>query len=102
VDWLNLVDTSYRQEFKDLFDANFRRLEAEMAGLRVHLESEMRGLREHVEARVTGLEGVMSARMCGLEDRLDTKLEKQKSALLFWNFVFWIGTIGALVAMLKL
>jgi hypothetical protein len=102
VDWLNLVDTSYRQEFKDLFDANFRRLESEMAGLRVHLESEMRGLREHVEARVTGLEGVMSARMSGLEDRLDVKLEKQKSALLFWNFVFWIGTIGALVAMLKL
>ena len=91
VEWLNLVDTSYRQEFKDLFEANFRRL-----------ESEMRGLREHVEARVTGLEGVMNVRLSGLEDRLDAKLEKQKSALLLWNFVFWIGTIGTLVAMLKL
>ena len=91
VEWLNLVDTSYRQEFKDLFDANFRRL-----------ESEMRGLREHVEARITGLEGVMSGRMSGLADRLDTKLEKQKSTLLVWNFVFWVGTIGAVMAMLKL
>ena len=91
VEWLNLVDTSYRQEFKDLFDANFRRLQSEMAGLR-----------ERVDARIIGLEGVMNARMSGLEDRLDAKLEKQKSALLFWNFVFWVGTVGALVAMLKL
>lgn len=109
VEWLNLVDTSYRQEFKDLFDANFRRLESEMAGLRTHLESEMARLREgmsglrlHVDARITGFEGVMTARMTGLEDRLDAKLEKQKSALLLWNFVFWVGTVGALAAMLKL
>ena len=91
VEWLNLVDTSYRQEFKDLFEANFRRL-----------ESEMRGLREHVDARVTGLEGVMSARLSGLEDGLDAKLEKQKSALLTWMFVFWVGTMGTVLAMLKL
>ncbi len=109
VEWLNLVDTSYRQEFKDLFDANFRRLESEMGGLREHVESqmaglrsEMSGLREHVEARLAGFEGVMTARMSGLEDRLDAKLEKQKSSLLFWNFVFWVGTVGALLAMLKL
>ncbi len=91
VEWLNLVDTSYRQEFKDLFEANFRRLESEMAGLR-----------QHVEARLTGLEGVMNARLSGLEDRLDAKLEKQKSALLIWMFVFWVGTMGTLAAMLKL
>jgi hypothetical protein len=98
VEWLNLVDTSYRQEFKDLFEANFRRVESEMAGLRV----EMHGLREHVEARITGLEGVLNARMSGLEDRLDAKLEKQKSALLIWMFLFWVGTMGTVLAILKL
>jgi hypothetical protein len=109
VEWLNLVDTSYRQEFKDLFEANFRRVESEMGGLRAHLESEMgrlreemSGLRQHVDARIIGFEGVMTARMAGLEDRLDAKLEKQKSTLLFWNFVFWVGTVGALVGVLKL
>ena len=55
-----------------------------------------------MDARITGFEGVMAARMSGLEDRLDVKLEKQKSALLLWNFVFWVGTIGAVMAMLKL
>ena len=43
----------------------------------------------------------MSVRRASAE-RLDAKLEKQKSALLLWNFVFWIGTIGTLVALLKL
>ena len=120
VEWLNLVDTSYRQEFKDLFEANFRRLESEVAGLREHLESElaglrdrlaaevaglradMAGLRDHLEGRIAGLEGVMNARMSGLEDRLDAKLEKQKSAPLLWMFVFWVGTMGTVLAMLKL
>ena len=34
VEWLNLVDTSYRQEFRELFEANFGRVTAELAGLR--------------------------------------------------------------------
>jgi len=109
VEWLNLVDTSYRHEFKDLFEANFRRLESEMAGLQVRLESEMGrlregmgGLREHVEARMTGFEEALSARLAGLGDRLDAKLEKQRSALLAWMFVFWVGTMGTVLAMLKL
>jgi hypothetical protein len=101
VEWLNLVDTSYRQEFKDLFDANFRRL-----------ESEMRGLREHVDARVAGLEGVMNARLLGLEGRMvelqgrlladmDAKLGKQKWSLLTWTILMWLGTLGFMAAMLR-
>jgi hypothetical protein len=62
VEWLNAVDTSYRQEFKDLFEANFNRLEA----------------------------------------RVDAKLEAMKSELLRWLFLFWIGTMGSILAILKL
>jgi hypothetical protein len=69
VEWLNAVDTSYRQEFKDLFDANFRRLEA---------------------------------RMDALESRVDAKLEALKSELLRWMFLFWVGTMGTVLAILKL
>jgi hypothetical protein len=108
VEWLNLVDTSYRQEFKDLFEANFRRVESEMAGVRV----EMSGLREHVEARITGLEGVMNARLLGLEGRMvelqgrlladmDAKLGKQKWSLLTWTILMWLGTLGFMAAMLR-
>ncbi len=62
VEWPNTVDTSYRQEFKELFEANFGRLEA----------------------------------------RLDAKLGALKSELLRWMFLFWVGTMGTVLAILKL
>ena len=126
VEWLNLVDTSYRQEFKDLFEANFRRVESELAGLRGHLTSEMgrvaeqmRGLREHVDTRITGIEGVMNARLLGVEGgmvelqrrllaemdaklgKMDVRLGRQKWSLLTWTILMWLGTLGFMAAMLK-
>jgi hypothetical protein len=69
LDWMNAVDTSYRQEFKDLFEANFGRLEA---------------------------------RMAALEARVDAGLADLKSELLRWMFLFWVGTMGTVLAILKL
>ena len=102
VEWLNLVDTSYRQEFKDLFEANFRRVEGELAGLRAE-----------TGARIAGMEGVMNVRLLGLEGRMvelqgrllaemDSKLGKVKWSLLTWTIVFWLTTLGTMVALLKL
>ena len=68
-----MVDTSYRQEFKDLFEANFARVEVRMAALETRLES-----------------------------RMDAKLEALKAELLRWMFLFWVGTMGTVVAILKL
>jgi len=34
--------------------------------------------------------------------QLETKLEQMKAELLRWNFLFWIGTLGTVVALLKL
>ena len=91
MEWLNLVDTSYRQEFRELFEANFGRVEARMSGL---------------EIRMGALEAHLGARMGDLETRLlalvDSKLDKQKSSLLAWTLVFWVGTMGTVLAMLKL
>jgi hypothetical protein len=69
VTWLNAVDDSYRQEFKELFAAHFGKLHAEMGQL---------------------------------EARIDSKLEKLKSELLIWMFVFWVGTMGTVLAIVKL
>ena len=115
VEWLNLVDTSYRQEFKDLFDANFHRLESEMGGLREHVDSRL----QTMEARIAGMEGVMNARLLGLDGRMvelqgrliaemDAKLGsiqvqigKQKWSLLTWTILMWLGTLGFMAAMLR-
>ena len=69
VTWLNTVDTAYRNEFRELFESNFGRVEA---------------------------------RMRELEARIDAKLETLKSELLRWMFLFWVGTMGTVLALLKL
>jgi hypothetical protein len=65
VDWLNAVDLSYRQEFRELFQAHF---------------------------------GTLDARMREQEERFERKLEGLKSELLRWMFLFWILTIGIVLA----
>jgi hypothetical protein len=87
VEWLNAVDTSYRQEFKDLFEANFGRVEAQMGELRAEVRHEM---------------GEVRADLGRLESRVDAKLSELKSELLRWMFLFWVGTMGTVLAILKL
>jgi hypothetical protein len=86
---------------EDLFEANFRRVEGELAGLRAE-----------TGARIAGMEGVMNVRLLGLEGRMvelqgrlladmDAKLGKQKWSLPTWTFLMWLGTLGFMAAMLR-
>lgn len=34
--------------------------------------------------------------------QLEAKMEQMKTELLRWNFLFWIGTLGTVIALLKL
>jgi len=61
---------------RELFEANFGR----------------------VESRIRELE----ARMREFQAKVDAKLEGLKSELLRWMFLFWVGTMGTVVALLKL
>ena len=80
VDWLNAVDQSYRDEFRDLFEANFGRVEAR--------------LRE-MEARF----GQSSAELRGEMARMEARLIR-------WMFVFWVTTwlavAGTMLALQRL
>ncbi len=84
VEWFNSVDSSQRVAFKELFEANFGRL----------------------ETRIDDLEARSGARLVALESRfearMDAKLEALKAELLKWMFLFWVGTMGTVLAILKL
>ncbi len=69
VDWLNQVDASYRTGFRDLFDAQFARLDAKLEQVKGELRAEIAGA---------------------------------KADTIRWNFLFWIGTLGTVVALVKL
>ncbi len=84
VDSLNAVDASYRSEFRELFHAHFGVLEARMDGLEARTDARMDGFERRLEAR------------------LDAKLAELKAELLRWMFLFWVGTMGTVLAILKL
>ena len=120
VEWLNAVDTSYRQEFKDLFEANFGRLEARMDELRAEVRyetGEVRSLLGRAETRFDERTASLASRLDAridehraetrsgfgnIESRMDAKLSELKSELLRWMFLFWVGTMGTVLAILKL
>lgn len=93
VDWMNAVDTSYRAEFRELFEAHFGQVRAEMGTIR----AEMAQLRTELKAEVAAVRSEMAQ----LEARIDAKLADLKSELLRWMFLFWLGTIGAVMALLR-
>jgi len=80
VEWLNAVDQSYRQEFKDLFDANFSRLERELVAMEQRFELRLAQVRAELEASIA----------------------RSESRLIAWSFVFWLAQLGTMVGLLKL
>ena len=80
VDWFNKVDTTYRSEFRELFEVNFARFDAKLEQRLAETKAE---LREEITA--------LRADLSGLEARL-----------IKWMFVFWVGTLGTIVALIKL
>jgi hypothetical protein len=102
VEWLNLVDTSYRQEFRELFEANFGRVEARIGGLEATMDARLNGLETRLDTRIRGVEARMSDLEVRLMARMDTKIEALKSELLKWMFLFWVGTMGTVLAIVKL
>lgn len=84
VAWFNQVDASYRSEFRELFELQFGRFND-------RLEREVRGLRSEMEGRFVALEAKVEQRIAAAEVRL-----------IRWMFVFWVGSIGTMIALNRL
>jgi hypothetical protein len=73
VEYLNTIDATYRAELERLNDLNWSRVESRIAQAEVRLEA-----------------------------RLEQRLAELKAELLKWMFVFWVGTIGTIIALRSL
>jgi hypothetical protein len=128
VEWLNQVDATYRLELRELNEFNFSRFDAKLeqrvaqldakwdrrvgqldakwdqrfARLEVKLEQRTAELRSELRAEfregLAMLEGRMLARFGVIEGRFGTF----EGRLLKWMLLFWVGTVGTLVGLLKL
>jgi hypothetical protein len=74
----------------------FSGLRQEMSSLEGRLRQEMGGLRQEMG----GLEGRLRQEMGGLEGRLHKEIGGQRVESLRWSFVFWIGQVAAMAALL--
>lgn len=101
---LNAADSSYRQEFRELFAANFGQLRAEMDKLR----AEMDKLRAELRAELRLATGTLGAELRG---ELQAALAHQKAELtvliiqseqrtIRWVIGLWLAGIPAMAAVI--
>ncbi len=102
VEWFNQVDTTYRLEFRDLFDTNFARFDAKLeqriAEVKAELREEMAELRTELRSGLAGVEGRLLARIGLLEGRFGTL----EGRLVRWLFLFWVASLGTSIALIQL
>ena len=81
VDWFNAVDTSYRAEFRELFETHFARFDAKL------------------EQQVGRAEARLDRRIAEMESRLRVEMANLKAEVLRWTFLFWIPTALAVIGL---
>lgn len=70
VDWFNAVDATYKSELKETNDLNWERFKD-------HLDSRLKYMDAH----------------------LDSRLDRLRADLMKWMFIYWSGTVAAIIGM---
>jgi methionyl-tRNA formyltransferase len=85
---LGIAEERFEKRMTQL-DARIDRLEAKIDNVKVELESKISGVKTELEAKIDGV-----------ESRLELKIEKSRADIIKWMFIFWIGQVGTIIALL--
>jgi hypothetical protein len=91
VEWFNAVDATYRSDVRAIADAQSARIDAQMGQMRAELRQEITGLGAELRQEIGELRTETRAGFADL-----------KAELLRWMFLFWVGSMGTILAILKL
>jgi hypothetical protein len=94
VDWFNQVDATYRGELRELNEVNFARFDAK-------LEQRITEVKAELRHEVGDLRSEVATLRVELRADLQAGLANLRSELLKWMFLFWVTTIGGLVALAR-
>jgi hypothetical protein len=106
VDWFNAVDATYKADLKETNDLNWERFKAtlhaeiselreERSSLRGELRGEIGSLRGDLREEIGSLrEGIAS-----LRGDLRSEMKAVQSDLMKWMFIYWSGTVAAIIGM---
>lgn len=84
VNYLNALDAAHNTDFDRRTEAIWRRFE------------------DRLDERTAELEAKLGARIDRLEAKMEQRLAELRAELLKWMFLFWLGTIGTVIALQKL
>lgn len=101
VDWFNQVDATHRADIRQLNDLNFSRFEARLEQRTSELEVRMTQRIATLEARMEAGFAELRSALDVLRKDLDVRLAGFEARITRWMFVFWLGTIGTLIALIK-
>lgn len=90
VTWLNEVDATYRADLKELNEANFARFDAK-------LEQRLAEFRRDL----TGEFGSQFSELRNQMAELKNQVAGVQAELIKWTFLFWLGTIGIVLLLLR-
>ena len=82
--WFNKVDAGYRSEFKELFNVHFARFDVKL------------------EQRIAEVKGELRAELHDNVSELRGDMQRMEVRLIRWMFLFWVGTIGTMAALLRM
>ena len=98
VEYLNTIDSTYRAELERLNDLNWGRVESRIGQAEARFEQRWSQLEARFEQRCSQIEARVDQRVAELR----VELASLKAELLKWMFLFWLGTIGTVIALQQL
>jgi hypothetical protein len=109
VEYLSTVDRTCRSELERIYDANRARVETRIGQLEAKVDSRISQFEAKVDVRISRLEAKVDARIYQLdakwdqrtaqiEARFEQRFAELRAELLGWMFLFWVGTMGIMIA----
>jgi len=94
VDWFNKVDATYHADLRELNELNFARFDAK-------LEQQIAELRSELRREIAELSSELHREIAELRSEFQQQIARLETRLIRWMFLFWIGTVGTMMAMLR-
>jgi len=102
VEWFNAVDATYRSDVRAIADAQSARIDAQMGQMRAELRQEIAGQGAELRQEIAGQGAQLRQEIGELRTEMRAGFADLKAELLRWMFLFWVGTMGTVLALLKL
>ena len=104
VDWFNAVDLTYRADLRELNELNFARFDAKLEQRIAQSEARMERRLSELDAKIDRVEAQLNAKIDRVAAELNAKIDRGladlRADLLKWMFLFWLGTVGPILALL--